>query len=246
MESYCVWSHWTIVRRMRESFPVKLLLQLLQATPEQLVAIEGILCGGKAESRKGTQTSPSSLPGPEREGARFVFRRTGRRWEVVFCGGRAFRLRNTLGARYLDHVLHEPNEPVRAFDLEVEVQPEKGEAQAKESIQPESDPRAKRQYREELQRLQAERRRAKKAGDPARVPELDLDIKKLNAALNKRRGIADTGERARGNVTQALAAARRRLARGNRWERAFAEHLSRFLSLGYQCMYTQAEGEIWK
>jgi hypothetical protein len=37
---------------MRETFPVKLLLQLLQAAPEQLLAIERILYGGKAESRK--------------------------------------------------------------------------------------------------------------------------------------------------------------------------------------------------
>ena len=35
-------------------------------------------------------------------GPAYVFRWTGRRWEVVCGGGRPFRLRNTLGARYLE------------------------------------------------------------------------------------------------------------------------------------------------
>jgi hypothetical protein len=50
--------------------------------------------------------------------------------------------------------------PISAFDLEVAVQPEKGEARSRNSIQPESDARALGEYRQELRRLQAERQEA--------------------------------------------------------------------------------------
>jgi len=103
---------------------------------------------------------------------------------------------DTLWARYLDYLLHHPNELITAFELEILVTPEKGEARSTESIQPESDPRAKRDYRKALGPLQAQRRCAKQAGDQARGRDLDLDIEKINAALNKRGGMADTGERA--------------------------------------------------
>jgi hypothetical protein len=49
------------------------------------------------------------------------------------------------------------NEPIHAFDLEVKVQPEKGEARSRNSCQPESDPQAMREYRQALRQLQVER-----------------------------------------------------------------------------------------
>ena len=72
----------------------------------------------------------------------YVFRWTGRDWEVVFGGGRAFHLPNVLGVRYANYLLHRPNGPISAFDLEVAVSPEKGEARARNSVQPASDTRA--------------------------------------------------------------------------------------------------------
>jgi hypothetical protein len=51
----------------------------------------------------------------------YAFRWTGRDWEVVFGGGRAFHLPSFLGARYLDYHLHRPNQPISAFGLEVPV-----------------------------------------------------------------------------------------------------------------------------
>jgi hypothetical protein len=142
-------------------------------------------------------------------------------------------------------LLHGPNESISAFDLEVLITPEKGEARSKESIQPESDSRAKRAYRRALRPLQAERRRAKKAGDQARVRDLDLDIEKINAALNKRGGMADTGERARSNVHHAVRGVVKLLRKGGPQERAFAEHLQACLSTGHECLYNQPAGRIW-
>jgi hypothetical protein len=166
----------------------------------------------------------------------------GRHWEVVCGGGRAFRLRNTLGARYLDYLLHEPNEPIRVFDLEVEVQPEKGEARARDSFQPESDAQAMREYRQELGRLQMKAARA--AGEPEKVARLEGEMEALISAL-KGAGAADTGERAFDNVRKALRVVLQQLRSGGPEEQAFAEHLRTHLSIGFECLYTQPQGRIW-
>jgi len=151
-----------------------------------------------------------------------------------------------LGARYLNYLLHEPNEPIRAFDLEVAVQPEKGEARAGNSFQPESDPQATREYRQELRKLQAERAEAQAAGRPEELPGLNGQIAALELALRESAGAADTGERARDNVRKAVAVVIESLREGGPEEKAFAEHLRHHLSIGHDCQYTQPEGRIWK
>ena len=191
-----------------------------------------ILADGPAQA--GTQGSPP-----------YVFRRVGKHWQVVFAGGRMFRLRKTLGARYLDYLLHEPNEPIRAFDLEVEVQPEKGEARVRNTFQPDSDAQAMREYRQALPRLKAQRADAKAAGDLERVAHLGRDIEAFESALREGGGAADTGERARNNVRKAVAAVMEKLSEGGAEEKAFAEHLRTHLSIGIECQYRQPQGRIW-
>ncbi len=235
---------------MTESIPTRLLLMLAQATPEQLAAVERLLGGagnetGRAESRKGTHSSPNPVPALEREARRFVFRWTGRDWEVVVDGGKPFYLEDTLGARYLNYLLHRPNEPVAAFDLEVAITPEKGEARSRTSLQPESDPQALREYRQELRRLRAERENARVAGEPEEVARLGGEIEALESALKGGGATRDTGERARSNVRLATRVVTMRLRKGGLEERAFAEHLERHLSLGRECLYSQPEGRIW-
>jgi hypothetical protein len=174
----------------------------------------------------------------------YVFRKVGRHWQVVCGGGRAFRLRNTLGARYLDYLLHNPNEPMRAFDLEVEVQPEKGESRSSNSTQPESDPKAKRDYQQALVRLKAELADAQAVGDRKKVESLDSQIEPLESAL-KGGGAGDTGERARDNVRKAVAVVLEQLSGGGPEEKALAEHLQKHLSIGHECLYSQPQGRVW-
>ena len=176
---------------------------------------------------------------------RFVFRWTGKLWEVVCGGGRPFHLANTLGARYFDHLLHRPNEPILAFDLEVVITPEKGEARFVTSIQPRIDARARREYKRELRQLQADRERAQKARDRKAVHDLDGQIEKVESALKAGSGTADTGERARGNVRKAIKVVVDGLLDRGEEERAFARHILETVSLGYRCCYTQPQGKIW-
>jgi len=236
-----------------ETFPINLLKRVLDSTPEQQAAMERFLNGQPLpEPQQGAVRSAPKQVLAERPsqggtecGPAYVFRWTGRRWEVVWRGGRPFWLLNTFGARYLNYLLHEPNELIRAFDLEVEVQPQKGSARVVDSIQPESDPQALREYRQELRRLKAERANTLAAGGPGEVEGLDSQIAALELALKGRGAAADTGERARDNVRKAIAVVLEQLKGGGLEEKAFADHLRTHLSIGHECLYSQPEGRVW-
>jgi hypothetical protein len=125
------------------------LVRVEQATPEEVAAFLQTLGGaGEQGERWGGEKlvglyfvlARESAQGAE-GAARYLFRKAGNEWKVIFEGGRGFYVRDTLGARYLDHLLHDPNKTISAFELEAAITPEKGEARSKDSIQPESDPR---------------------------------------------------------------------------------------------------------
>src|ERR1035438_914868 len=176
---------------MREAFPTKLLVKLFQATPEQLAAFGRILDKAKAETRNGepgTEAHTPPNPRAEREAAKYVFRRPGRLWEIIFAGGRLFHLENTLGARYLDYLLHTANDPILAFDLEVAIEPAKGEARSRTSIQAAIDPQTRRDYERALRELRAKQAAAQEEGDQGPTSDLESDILALESALNERSG----------------------------------------------------------
>ena len=177
--------------------------------------------------------------------ARFVFRRNGRHWGVVFDGSAEFPVEDMLGVKYLDYLLHRANEPISAYDLEVAIQPDRATVRTKDSIQKKADPDAVRQYLRELNRLRSQREQAEKDGDLGQVDRLDRDIEALEAALKGGDESGDAGERARGNVSKAIAAVKRKLKRGGKAEQAFGEHIERFVDTGYQCMYNQEAGNMW-
>lgn len=176
---------------------------------------------------------------------RFVFRRSGQVWRVVFAGGPEFHLADTLGARYLDHLLHHAGETIAARDLEVAVTPEKAASRSGTSIQLATDPEAKRSYLRELTRLRADRDEARDQGRHVEADEIEAEIGPLEAALNKGKIATDTGERARGNVSKAIKAVERSLLKGERHERAFGEHLKEYVSKGYSFRYAHPTGGVW-
>jgi hypothetical protein len=238
---------------MRESLLGKLVLVLSRATPEELAAVYQFATGKGLESEecgvRGAELKSSSGSGAAvgRVQSRplNVFRWTGRDWVVMFGGAEPFYLEDTLGSKYLNYLLHHPNEPISAFDLEVAIMPEKGEARARDSIQPGSDARALAEYREELLRLQAKRRELETAGDADGLERLDNEVAALEAALAGSNGAADTGKRAFDNVRKAVGTLRKHLRQGGLEERAFAEHLRSQLSLGHECLYSAPDGRVW-
>jgi hypothetical protein len=229
------------------------LVRVVQATPEEVTAFLLTLGGAREQGERwgGEKLvglyfvlARESAQGAE-GAAQYLFRKAGIEWKVIFEGGRAFYLRDTLGARYLDYLLHDPNKTISAFELEAAITPEKGEARSKDSIQPQVDARAKREYRQALDTLGEERESAGVAGDRDKVSRLDGEIEALKSALKAGDGADDTGERARANVRKALDVVMAKLSKGSREEKALGEHLQSHLSTGYECLYSQPKGRIW-
>jgi hypothetical protein len=231
---------------MRDSLPTDLLLRLMSATPEQYAAVERVL-GMRSEDgrwkmedgKAREDTRPTAPP-------RNLFRRVGSHWEVGF-GGARMHVEDTLGARYVDYLLHRPGEVISAFDLEVAILPEKAAVRARDSIQTQLDSETTRSYLRELARLRTERERVSEDGDQARAEGYDEEIAALEEALQgDGRTTSDTGERARNNVRKAVRKFIARLERGERRERGFAEHLTRCVSLGFQVSYQPMGGQEWE
>jgi hypothetical protein len=204
-------------------------------------------CGMRiAEWEEGTADAGCSMldTGRKRK-EKCVFRWTGRDWMVVFDGEGPFYLPPTLGARYVDYLLHHPNLPIPAFDLEVLITPEKAAARCINSIQRDSDALSRRQYREALDGLKERAKEAQLAGNLDEAERLREEIAAYESAL-KESGVApDTGRRAYNNVRYAVGAVRAHLSKGGPAERAFAEQLRLHLSIGLECLYTQADGLVW-
>lgn len=189
-----------------------------------------------------TPSTPVNLDRPQR----YVFQKAGSSWKVAFEGRPEFNIGNTFGAQYLDYLLHRPNQLISAFDLEVAVRPEKANARRKTSIQNNLDADAVKDYLRELNKLRAKREKASEEGAHAEVERLDDNIEAIEQELKKNGQVTDAGERARGNVSKAIAAVRRNLLRGNRDEKALGEHIKQFVNTGYECIYNQSEGRIWR
>ena len=188
------------------------------------------------KASQGERTEP-----PARNG----FCKAGSFWSVTFDGGNPFPLPPTLGAEYLNHLLHHPSEPISAYDLEMAIRPEKAKARPKNSVQNNLDAEAIREYLRQLDKLRAQREEAAEDGDLAKAEILDGDIVAIEAELKKNGQASDAGERSRGNVSKAVAVVLRKLRKGDAQEKAFAQHLDQFISLGYECSYNQPKGNRW-
>ncbi|MGO8927572.1 MAG: hypothetical protein ACLQU3_11860 [Limisphaerales bacterium] len=114
---------------MRETFPIRLLLRLLQATPEQLVAIERILDGqrsavwqkgappgnGTSQAAQPLPQSPPHFVGPA-DPFCYSLRRQRACWLLDFKDGPA-QLKREIGLGYVACLLSQPDEPVPSATL---------------------------------------------------------------------------------------------------------------------------------
>jgi hypothetical protein len=216
---------------VRDSLPTALLHKLMCATPEQFATVERILA---------TPPGMNAVNGSRRRS----FSRCGDHWKIIF-DGHELHLVQSLGARYLDHLLHHPNQPIAAFDLERAIVPGKATARAINSSDAADIGETMRQCLRELERLRAERDDATEQGDFGGAERADGKITMLEAHLKQGRRTHDTGERARNNVRKAIAAVVRGLQRCNGAPMALATHLGRFVDTGYACVYHQPPGTEW-
>lgn len=177
---------------------------------------------------------------------RYSFRLAGSMCDIVFNGSDVFHLNNTDGAKYLDHLLHHPNKPIRAFDLEATIKPDKEKFRDENSIHKAVDPQARREARQELVTLKAELEEAQAERQTAKAKRLKDEIAKVQAAAGNESLLGgDTGERARDNVRKAINKAVAKLRKGDKEAKAFGVHLGQFVSLGYDVRYNQPENMSW-
>jgi hypothetical protein len=178
---------------------------------------------------------------------KFSFREAGDHYEVVFEGRPRFTVPNTLGSKYVDYLLHNPNQPVRVLELEALIRADKKDVRAAGSTQSHQDGQTKKEVQRELLELQKELQEAEEADNPGAVGRIQQEIRALKSADKAQAGItADAGERARNNVRKAVGAVIRRLRRGNAHQKAFAAHLGQHLKLGYEVIYSRDGGDEWE
>ncbi len=187
-----------------------------------------------------------TIVGAETKTAAFVFRKAGSVWDVVFDGGSLFHIDDGFGAKYLDYLLHRPNEVINAFDLEKAIRPAKGNARAKDSAQTAVDQQTKREAKEELPHLEAELETAEGEGDTAKVERLRGEIAKVKCVIGNENLLnGDAGERARDNVRKAINKVVQKMRKGSKEEQAFGQHIGQFVSLGYEVCYNQPNENSW-
>lgn len=179
-----------------------------------------------------------------------VFRHEGEYWTITYQS-LTFRLRDTVGLGYLARLFREPDRELHALDLagtrlgEVALSrvaaPAGGLHAGPDDAGPMLDGRARSVYRRRLTELAEELEEAREWNDLERADraarEIDALTEQLAAAVGlggRDRKAASQAERARVNVTKAIRAGIRRIAR---YDARLGEHLRHSVRTGTFCSY---------
>jgi hypothetical protein len=192
-----------------------------------------------------TASGPAPLDG--------VLRRAGDEWTVAFAGV-SFRLKDAKGLRHLATLLRHPGEELHALLL-ASAAPEgsctPGARERADVGLRTGDPgdagemldaEARGAYRARLTELRDERDEAARFNDPGRVERAEREIEMLTRELaravglgGRSRRVGAAAERARLNVTRAIAAVVRKVRAEHP---ALGEHLAATVRTGTFCSYT--------
>ncbi len=206
-----------------------------------MVALEGRLTGAAdvVEPRSwASATDPAT------------FQREGEYWTVAF-NGRAVRMRDAKGMRYLARLLARPGEELHALDLARTGADQAATAAIPDGVEmrgdglgdalPHLDAEAQAAYGDRLRELRPELDAAQEAGDGERAArleaEIDIIVGELSAAFGlggRARKEGSSAERARQSVTKAIRDALRRIREE---DPALGEHLTRAVRTGIYCTY---------
>jgi hypothetical protein len=205
--------------------------------------------------RLGELHAGAAVTSPDRMGS--VFRREGDYWSVIYEGS-VVRLRDSKGLRYLATLLANPGREFHSVDLETMdgrgdsgATPLRPGGATRDELDVRSDlgdagemldATAKDAYRARVRDLRAELDEAEAFNDPARAAKVREELDFIESELARAVGLggrdrraASHAERARLNVTRAIRAAMRNLARANP---SLGEHLSSTIRTGRYCAYT--------
>jgi tetratricopeptide (TPR) repeat protein len=179
-----------------------------------------------------------------------VFRREGDYWSVVFVG-RAARVRDSKGLRYIARLLAEPGRELHVLDLvrrESHASETAGGAEAPESMLADFgdagellDARAAAAYRRRLAEIEEDIEEARAIGDDRRAAQAEIEheviVQELARAFGlggRERRVGSASERARSAVTRAV---RHALARIEKHHSPLGAHLGHAVRTGTYCVY---------
>jgi len=171
------------------------------------------------------------------------FIREGDLWAVTFEGETA-RFKHARGFALIAHLLRHAGQEIHALDLldltdakTAAVAPTRLHSDAGEMI----DPEAKAAYKQRLRELREEMGEAEQFNDSGRVERLQDEIDYLTREISRAVGIGgrsrragSAAERARINVTRAIALALKKI---HEQHQPLAQHLDRTLRTGTFCQY---------
>jgi KaiC/GvpD/RAD55 family RecA-like ATPase len=180
--------------------------------------------------------APAPAPAPAAHES-FRLQAEGEYWTITHAGA-AFRLKDSLGLRYLARLVAEPDREVHVLDLVG-----KGEEGAADGGDAGEllDAEARESYRRRLEDLCETVDEAESFGDAARAARAREEMEALTAELGRAVGLGGRARRAGGAAERARSAVQRRLrnALDRIAERAppLAQHLSARLRTGTYCVY---------
>jgi hypothetical protein len=207
------------------------------------------------DQRAAVAIEPTDRPAAE-AASRHAFRREGEYWTVAYEGA-VVRLRDSKGLRCLAVLLTSPGRELAAVELEAGVSSTPAAAletaRATGSVELDARPdlgdagalldaRARAEYRARVEELRAEIDEAESFNDPGRASRAREELEFVTAELARAVGLggrdrhaASHAERARLNVTRAIRASLRALARAHP---PLGEHLSHTIRTGRFCSYS--------
>ncbi len=206
------------------------------------------LAGIGAAAGVGSGTPAAAAPTPARA-SDFSFTREGEYWTVAHAGA-AFRLKDSVGLRYLVRLIEEPGREIHVLDL-VGERASGGGGAANEAIDTGDagellDDEARRSYQNRIEDLEETIAEAESFGDPARAAAARAEMEAISAELGRAVGLGGRARRAGGAAERARSAVQRRIK--NAIER-IGEHapelaalLGRTIRTGNFCEYRPERG----
>ncbi len=178
------------------------------ASPAGSAAAAGSALAGSAAAAAPGSAAPPSAP----DALPFALTREGEYWTVGYQGA-TFRLKDSLGLRYLERLLSQPDQEVHVLEL-AGGREASGEGPALVDAGDAGellDPEARESYRRRLEDLREELVEAEAAGDSLRASRAHAEIEFLGAELSRAVGLGGRGRRAGGAAERARSAVQRRI-----------------------------------
>jgi len=245
------------VELKRENLPAELLLQLLEATPEELAAIGGYLAGRPFPDRQPVAPGAPTTPAVQRPGQRrFALRKGDGTWELTY-EYEPGSFRRSAGTEFIDYFLKHPRQPIHPVVLLAKMQGLDPVQQRSAAL---DDADATTEYLEEMERLRGVIASDRKSAAEKKVASEELaQLEQCESYIYHR--TFDKASRAAKSVRQAirrviesLEKARDEQGRPHRVLNAFAAHLKQYLlgpsqpgsaSAGH-LVYEPPPGVLWE